>query len=87
MSTWVLQSPDVAASYQGVSLRAWAISRDEKRPLCVGSNPTGLPLRLEGHGRGALITPEDAERLRRSAIFKPSRLNLRFYRAIFPLSS
>ena len=52
----------------------------------MGSDPTGLPLRLEGHGRGALITPEDAERLRRSAIFKPSRLNLRFYRAIFPLN-
>ena len=52
----------------------------------MGSDPTGLPLRLEGHGRGALITPEDAERLRRSAIFNPSRLNLLFYRAIFPLN-
>jgi hypothetical protein len=52
----------VTTSYQDVSLRAWTISSDEKRPLYVGSNPTGLPLRLEEHGRGALITPEDAER-------------------------
>jgi hypothetical protein len=61
------------------------ISKDEKRPLSVGSDPTGLPLRLEGYGRGALIIPEDAESLRRSAVFKPSLLNLQIYREMFPL--